>query len=417
MKLPSFIVLLILGLSTGSYGMDLVEMQKTALSNRPLVQQYAAELEKTVQDERLAKGGYYPSADVSLGGSVLDEASSTEDDTSGAAEARLSWNIFAGFRDQFTVESAQMATKVEEYRLQGIQQDLQLDVALAYLSVYERWANKRVAEAAYKTLEKVYRDGENRYGVGLIGKNELLKFRVDYDNADITLKAAEASLKKSVNSLSRQVGRLIQLDELDFGDFNTLPEPVDQAAYRKMMLAQRSELLALEAGIEASGAKAEAEKADYYPRLDAIGSYTKYNGYAYAGGDDESETRGQLVLSMNLFRGFTTEASVARARIETRSLNYQLEELKRTLLTGLDNLFIDIQVSRENVDVSLRSIEQAEENLRITQLKYDEGLQRESDLLDAITALSRAKYNHVAVLRTLFLNNFQMIRMVDGFNS
>ncbi|EKD39977.1 MAG: TolC, partial [uncultured bacterium] len=72
-------------------------------------------------------------------------------------------------------------------------------------------------------------------------------------------------------------------------------------------------------------------------------------------------------------------------------------------------------VSLENVEVATRSIEQAQENLRITQLKYDEGLQRESDLLDAITSLSRSRYNHVAVQRTAFANKFRLTRMIDGF--
>jgi outer membrane protein TolC len=92
-----------------------------------------------------------------------------------------------------------------------------------------------------------------------------------------------------------------------------------------------------------------------------------------------------------------------------------LDELKNDLVTDLCNLHIDFQVSLENVEVARRSIEQAEENLRITQLKYKEGLQRESDLLDAITSLSRAKYNHVAVMQTAFSNNFQLTRMFDGF--
>ncbi len=89
--------------------------------------------------------------------------------------------------------------------------------------------------------------------------------------------------------------------------------------------------------------------------------------------------------------------------------------MKNLLVTDLDNLFIDFEVSLENVEVANRSIEQAKENLRITQMKYDEGLQRESDLLDAITNLSRAQYNYVAVIRTLFANYFQLTRMVEGF--
>ena len=69
----------------------------------------------------------------------------------------------------------------------------------------------------------------------------------------------------------------------------------------------------------------------------------------------------------------------------------------------------------ENVDVAKEDIRHAEENLRITQLKYKQGLQRESDLLDAVTNLSRSRYNQVAVIRTVFENAFRVNRMVEEF--
>ena len=105
-----------------------------------------------------------------------------------------------------------------------------------------------------------------------------------------------------------------------------------------------------------------------------------------------------------------------RAQLQSRAQQYELEELKNSLHDRTRTIsIIDFQVSLENVVVAKRSIEQAEENLRITQLKYDEGLQRESDLLDAITSLSRAQYNHVAVMRTAFANKFRLTRTIDGF--
>ena len=274
-----------------------------------------------------------------------------------------------------------------------------------------------MAETAYQTLGKVSRDGESRFQVGLIGKNDLLKFRVDYDNADITLKAADAGLKKSVNGLSRQVGSTIKLADLDFADFKNLPASVNKDEYLHKMLVARSEIKALESVIDANRAKSTAAKSGYYPKLDVVGSYSNYgdNYINSSSSSTDEEYRAQMVLSMNLFQGFTTEASVARAKLATRSAQYELDELKNDLVTDLNNLYIDFEVSLENVGVARRSIEQAEENLRITQLKYDEGLERESDLLAAITNLSRAKYNHVAALQTAFLNNFKLIRMVDGF--
>ncbi len=421
MKLYCFVIALTLCASKG-YAIDLAEMQATALNNRQVIRQYMISLEQSEKDIVRAKGVYYPSADISYTVNSLNSSNTMgsiilENKENSVAVGRLSWNLFSGFRDKYNLQSARYQKDVEQYRLRGIKQDIQLNVALSYLTVSERWANRKVAEAAFQTLSKIYQDGESRYKVGLIGKNELLKFRVDYDSADITLKAADADLETSVNGLSRQVGSEIQLADLDFADFKNIPPPIDKRQYLKTMLAERSEIKALESVIAATTAKSEAELSGYYPKVDLVGSYKKYddNYINGSGSVDDEEFRAQLVMSMNLFQGFTTEATVAKAKLETRSVLYELDELKNDLVTNLDNLYIDFEVSRANVEVAKRSIEQAEENLRITQLKYNEGLQRESDLLDAITSLSRAKYNHVAVLRTAFSNNFQLTRMIDGF--
>jgi outer membrane protein TolC len=416
MKLFTSCLALMLFASSG-YAMNLAEMQKMALMNRPLVEKYNATLQQSEKDITIAKSPYLPSVDASYTMNKLNEDTFTENEENSVAGIKVSANLFSGFRDQYNLTAALSQKEAQQYNLAGVREDIQLQVALAYLDVFERRAHRDVAETAYKTLDKAYKDGESRFQVGLIGKNELLKFRVDFDNADITLKAAEAAVEKSVNSLSRQIGQPIAYAELDFADFQTLPTLMDKAEYTRKMLENRSEIKALEKSIDALAASAEAQKGGYYPRVDAIGSYGYYDDDFIAGHGvvKEDEWRAQLVMSMNLFAGRSTEASVAKAKLATRSLEYDLKELKDTLVTTLNNLHIDFRVSLENVEAAKRSIEQAEENLRITQLKYEEGLQRESDLLDAIASLSRAKYNHVAAMSTVFNNNFQMIRMVDGF--
>ena len=416
MKLINTFILLLF-CSSSAFAVSLSEMQEMALGNRQVVQQYVTSLEKSKEDITLSKAPYYPFVDVGYTVNSLDEASTFEEEENSTLYGSVSYNLFAGFRDKYNIESAELLKKVQEYSLQGIKQDLQLTVALAYLSVYERLANKKVAQSAFETLGKVYRDGESRYQVGLIGKNELLKFRVDYDNADITLKSADAGLKKSINVLSRQVGSRIEFADLNFVEFKELPPLMDREAYTTTMLETRSEIKALESLIGVSEAQVERDKSGYYPKVDLVGSYTFYDDdyISGSGNYDDEELRAQLVLSMNLFSGFTTESNVAKAKLSARSGRYELTELKDSFTNDLDNLFIDFEVSLDNVNVAERSIEQAEENLRITQLKYDEGLQRESDLLDAITSLSRAQYNYVTVMRTAYSNDFQLTRMVDGF--
>jgi outer membrane protein len=402
------------------HAIDLTEMQQMALGNRKIVQRYMINLEKSEKDMIKAKGGYLPTANVSYTANSLNRQTlSGEARQNSVFTGAVTWNLFAGFKDRYNIASAEVMRQVEMERLQGIRQDVQLNVALRYLDVYERKANLKVAEDAYTTLKKIYTDGENRLAVGLIGTNELLKFKVDLDYADISLKKASADLDTSVLLLGREVDSTITLGDLQFADFTKPPVFGDPGISEARMLAERSELKALKGLIEAARMQTEAASGDYYPRVDLVGSYNKYDDEYLSGsgdiGSQGEELRGQLVLSMNLFNGRVTESTVGKAKLEVRGLQYDLQEMEETMKTTIKNLYIDYKVSLDNIGVAEENIDHAKENLRITQLKYNEGLQRESDLLDAVTSLSRARYNYVAVIRNAFLNHFQITRMVEGF--
>lgn len=417
MKKYSLVLLLLLFSSSSALAFGLAEMQKNATQNRAIIKRYQTTLEKSGQEVERIKSAYYPSLDIGYQANNLDEAAKFEHRENSSIYATASMNIFAGFQDRYSIESAQILQKVAGYRLKGIEQDIQLNVALRYLSVYERQANLTVAQDALKTLKRLYKDGQKRLQVGLIGKNELLKIKVDLDNSDITMKKGQADLDKSVQLLGREINHSLSLTELNFEEFSILPELERLEVCTEKMFKHRSELLALTGLIESAAMLVRAEQGAYYPRLDLIGSYSRYDDDFVNGNGEtrDKELRAQMVLSMNLFDGFSRESSITKARLSVRELQYDIEELRNTLATNLANLFIDYRVSMANVEVAKEDIRHAEENLRITQLKYKQGLQRESDLLDAVANLSRSRYNEVAVIRTVFENAFRATRMVEEF--
>ena len=147
--------------STG-HAVNLAEMQTLALNNREIVRQYMTTLEQSEKDITRAKGGYYPFADVSYTANRLDEAGVFENRENYAAEGRIGWNIFAGFRDKYTIQSAETRNEIEKFKLQGVGQDLQLNVALAYLLVFERRAN-RVSPS------RLFRPWARSTGTGKVG--------------------------------------------------------------------------------------------------------------------------------------------------------------------------------------------------------------------------------------------------------
>jgi len=400
-----------------AHGAELVELQQTALENRHIIQRYEAQLEKSFENSRNARSGYYPSLDLSYTANSLDEASTTEERKNSVASGVVSWNLFAGFRDKYANASAELLRKSEEHKLQAIRQDIQLRVALQYLVIYNWQANLQVEEDTYSTLLKLHQDAENRFDVGLIKKSELLKFKVDLDNAYINREKIKAGLEKSILNLQREIDAPVEAAALLFPEFIQLPILKGYQEHEKIMLEKRSEIKVLEESVRAAELAVKVEKAEYYPRLDLVGSYRRYDDDYLTGNGDtyDEELRGQLVLSMNLFDGFGKKSRVSAARLDAVSMGYDLEELKRDLITRLKNLFLDYGVNLKNVEVAFGSIKQAEENLRVTRLSYQEGISPEFELLEAIADLSRAQSNYVSAKSKVYGDYFQIIRAVEAF--
>jgi outer membrane protein TolC len=413
MKIISLLLVLVLtgGLAQAA---DLAELQEQALANREVVRRYAADLEKSRDGETLARSGYYPSFDLAYTANWLDEANTFEDRENRFASGTISWNVFAGFRDKYNLKSAEMLQEAESYRLQGLKQDIKLTVALRYLDIYNWQANLQVAEDSYRTLSKLYEDGVNRFEVGLIKKSEMLKFKVDLDNAEIARKKARAELEKSLALLQREIGGEADLDQLLFSEFSELPPGMEQGLFEEKMLSKRSELKFLEEIIGAAAMQVKIARALYAPSVNLAGIYKKYDNTVNSSVTDDDELRAQISLSLNVFDGYGKKSRVSSAALEERALRYDLAEAKRDLLMQLSNLFIDFKVSVDNVAVAAGSIEQAEENLRVNRLAYEEGVATESEVLDAITNLSRAKFNFVAAKSESFANYFKILRSVEG---
>lgn len=410
------IVLLVLAPLSVAQSKDLTDLQATALKSRQVIQRYENNLEKSIKDERIAQSGYYPSVDLAYTVNSLDEAATFEARENSVFTAAVSINLFSGFKDKYSIKSAALLRQVETYKLKGIRQDIMANVALYYLNVYGRKANLKAQQDTHTTLQRVYEDGKKRNEVGLIDNNSLLKFKVDLDYAGIQVKKAQAELDKSLLLLRREAGSQVGLTELSFTEFQAIPH-VSHESYEKEMLTNRSEIKVLEEMVGIYEAQAQMAGAAYYPQLGLTTSYKNYDdNYVNGAGDSsEDEIRAQIVLSMNLFNGFASQETIAKAEIDKRSARLDLAELKNDLKTSLASLYLDYEVSRDTIKAALSNIEQAKENLRVTRLKYQEGLQTESELLGAVSTLSRAEYNHVEVITALFSNYYKIVRAAEKF--
>jgi outer membrane protein TolC len=101
-----------------------------------------------------------------------------------------------------------------------------------------------------------------------------------------------------------------------------------------------------------------------------------------------------LVMKLSLFSGESTKAEVQKLQAAQSRLRIERKRLVEEIRLELQRHSLDMANAHERVDVAERAISQAEENLRITRLKYLEGVGVATDVTDAIAlrALSETNY-------------------------
>jgi outer membrane protein TolC len=401
-----------------AYAESLADLQERAVQNRELIEKYRNNIIKGELDVRVSKSALMPSADVSYVANRLDKDGLTENRENSALAWILSYNIFAGFRDKYNIRAAEQIKKSQEYELEKTVQDIKYRVAGRYVEIYGKKGSQAVSQDECNLLQKRYEDAENRYNVGLIRKNDLLKIKVEMDDAEQRLKKAGAETMKSVNGLAFEIDSPVDPKALNFSEFNTVSQIRDEEYYRSRMFEKRSDIKALEMVIQANENRVLVAKSAYYPSVDIQGSYKPAgNDYALGTMNNEKgeELRLQLLVRMNLFDGFKKDNTIRKADVEVINARYDMDELKKSLNTDLKNTLLDYDVAVKNMKVAEASIVQAEENLRITDASYKEGVDTTTGVLDAIFYLSRAKNNFINARNEVFANYYKLTRLTDDF--
>ncbi len=412
---------LILLFPVNSFADSLQELQDIAVQNRKIIDKYKQQVQIAKKDIRIARSGYLPSIDAAyVLNSLNKNTPSGEGRENSIITGSITYNVFAGFRDKYNIEAANQIHDAEQLKVESVIQDIKHAVAIYFTDIYVKRSAASVSEKIYDLYTQLYKDALNKFDEGLLNKSDLLKTKVEQDNALIGLERAKANLEIAVNELERAIDTSVQLESLVFNNFSTAPRIAPIVINKEIMLLNRSDIKMLKKLIAASNAQVNAARSSYYPSVNIDGIYKRYDDHYLNGCGDYTDTyddelRAQVTVSMNLFDGMAKGANVGKARANENSLQYDLYELQQSHSNNLMNYYLDFNVSQRNIIVTETGIEQAKENVRIAELSAEEGIITTSELLDTVANLARAEMNNIAATSVLFLSYYNIKRTIESY--
>ena len=366
----------------------------------------------------LAVGGAYtrlddsPAFDFGFTGLpiVAPELFGGDDFWMGAATVTVP--LFTGGRISSSIAAAEARGRGAGAQVEGAEEDVKLAVADAYVNVLRARKALEVAESNVKTLESLVSDIGAMFERELVPKNDLLAVKVALADArQGRLRAANAA-ELALASYNRRVGapltRAADLDE-------TLPVPADLPSdpdeLVQAAVAKRSELKVLDEQATAYGQLARSERARVLPQLSLTGAYNYLENTFL---DDEDFASVGVGVQWAVFDGGQARKRAAALDRSRRATEQQRADVESLIALQVRQSWLDVDETRQRIEVTAGAVDQAEENLRIARERYGAGLGTQTQLLEAESLRVRALSNRDNAVLDAGLSKLRLARAVGA---
>jgi outer membrane protein TolC len=271
-------------------------------------------------------------------------------------------------------------------------QDLLFNVAATYAKALHFRQLVKVLDVRIKALEQEEKDIGLRIREGRAARLDLIRLQTQlsqarYDRVSVT--QGEKDALSLLASLLGESGPAPMLADLG-ATAPALPDSPEAALNRA--LAQRPDLLRLDALGRAARQKTAIARGDRLPQIDLVARAQETAGNDWRGYDDSQVG---VQLSLPLFDGDIRRRRVDQASLDQRHNALQLEDARNRITSEVEQAFGALAESRARLEAASQGEAEATEALRIETLRYHSGENTITDLLGAESALWAATASRI----------------------
>ena len=310
--------------------------------------------------------------------------------------------IFTGFKLASSSNIAEYTYEAQKQEYTKDEQQLVYDIKQAYWGLFKVTKVKSVVDENIDLIKAHLSDVKNFYENGISTKNDVLKVQVQLAEAQLRQIDADNGVKLARSSLNNVIGLPLSTETAVQADVvleeNNTPD-LDQLIQEAM--ENRPELKAMDFRMKAGESGVTMAESGWYPQIYLAGDYyyARPNQRIFPAEDKFNGTWDVSVgLSWDIWNWLATSDQTEQAEAQLEQVKDGYKSLKDGISLEVTQYYLNLLKAKEKVLASEQSVHQAEENYRVTNETFKNGLALNSDLLDAEFALLQAKTNYIQAL-------------------
>ncbi len=412
-----FLIIASLILSNTGFAQSLLTKEQALqelLANNYNVKLAHNKMEIAQNNASIYNSGFLPSLNTSANaGYDLDNQNITfQDDTTSEirnadtqtlnASIGLSYPLFTGFSRKYLYQQFKEQASLSKLETKNILESAILQVMGAYYQTALLTENTQVLKEVLAISKKRLERTNYQYKYGQTNKLAILNAQVDVDNDSIAYLNAKLLRDNSKRNLLLIMGSR----KSDHFQVETAVSfiPITNLSNLTNQLHQNNfDIQFIQKQLEISKLNTKISKSGLLPYVGLNTSYGLTKLY-----NSEYNTTAELLnyglnagmtLSWNIFDGGQSKTKIQNAQIALSNTEIQYEQLKHQLDNELENTYYDyqnkrlvLQAQEQNLNTAQRNFERSEELFKIGRINSVEFRQAQLNLLNAQTAILKAKY-------------------------
>ena len=292
-------------------------------------------------------------------------------------------------------KAGEVKVEVLKLKQERTREYLKFELNKAYMQLQMAYKNVEVLEGARNTVLANKKVIDNYFKNGMIQKSDVLDMNVRVAEIDSQIRFANSNVQNASDYL------FYLLDE---SPENKVMKPSETLGYQEDLLTsdpvlstERKDLQAFRKSLESYDYLVKSSEAKFLPRLNAFGSFELYDNKPY-----QFNANGYLVgieLSWNIFDGMKAKSEISKYKADLAKSETEVTQYQKQSALELTKAYRQVADADNKVKLSKQAWEQTAEAYRIRKNRYEQGLEKASDVLNAETLMSKKELEyHQSVL-------------------
>ena len=304
--------------------------------------------------------------------------------------------IYTGGKLSGTIKKAKAGYLYSEQGLQKAYNDMRSTVTNGYFDMLQADNMQKLGRESVTRLADHLKNVEAQYEVGVVAKVDVLRSQVELANAKQSLIKAENAYQIAEANLNKIVGlpmdTQLKLDNLlVYTPYeNDMQYCLDYAAMHRPELEQAKQ------NVEAAKGALRVAISGHMPQVAATASQN-WNNKNWPG-DENGNWYVGVSVGLNIFDSGVTTSKIHGAEADLAKAHETYRDTVDAVNLDVRSNYLNLREAEKRIDTTKLAVSQAEEDYRIAQLRYMNGVGTNTDVLDAQVALTDAKTNYLQAM-------------------